>query len=204
MVKEKDLKSFGLCPRRFESCSCRYLFFSIWLRIVATLICGMGKKRITKASSARRKIRYSIPTLLKLRNVQSRVRFRENFTDFIAQCLTKNHRKRSERYTTGIPWDPNEDWSFPASTPIMTFNGQSYLLIPVSSVPNNAVPLPVRVILPAGGDESKKFQEPEISPKSPELSSTTNENTPAVDEETDDSSYESSSVQIEILIGPNT
>ena len=177
-----------------------------WLRIAATLICGMSKKRSTKVSSARRKIRYSIPTLLKLRNVQSRVRFRENFTDFIAQCLTKNYRKRPERYTTGIPWDPNEDWNFPASTPIMTFNGQSYLLIPVSSVPNNAVPLPVRVILPAGGDESKKFQEPEISPKSPELSSdkTTNENTPAVEEETDDSSYESSSVQIEILIGPNS
>ena len=28
-VKEKDLKSFGLCPRRFESCSCRYIFWTL-------------------------------------------------------------------------------------------------------------------------------------------------------------------------------
>ena len=27
VVKEKDLKSFGLCPRRFESCSCRVCFY---------------------------------------------------------------------------------------------------------------------------------------------------------------------------------
>ena len=183
-----------------------FLFFNLAANMAATLICGMGKKRATKVSPARKKIRYSISTLLKLRNSQSRVRFRKNFTDFIAQCLSKTSRKSPERYTRVTSWDPNEDWKFPASAPIMTFNGQSYRLVPVSSVPNNAVPLPIRIIMPAGGYETRAFQEPEISPRSPELSSdkTTNDNTPAAEEETDDSSYESSSLQIEILIGPES
>lgn len=153
-----------------------------------------------KHSQLTEKTRYSIQLLSSLRNINTRVRFRKDFRDFIANC-------------TGKPYDCHQHWEPPSwecsrfhpvkPTSLLNYNGQVYRLIPVSTVPWNSVPLPIRVVSPAG-DEGLWYEKPsERSPQEPSDKTTTENSpiSPTVLEDTDSSSYESSSIQISICPG---